>query len=666
MGDPSNWNGKLPGQFGIGIAAYYALSDNMFIQSLSRDGGKISYLIRDMKTCDNLISTNPVNLETYGTKIKLNMQKLKPSKQSKYRPEPSNVKLLSNVIEYLKLLSRFSGVDTWLTITEPIDGVESSTGRVKIGPIDPVNFVSEEVAKELTHKDYVKISNEDYDLTAVILNRDMGVRKSKYKAVTLAGMPMEKIPSGFFLEKNARAYCLQVKNERDYKPIASRDSFLDESLERLDERIEDDLINYVGTFNISTIDDYKNLKDGERMILSNIAKLKMKKPKNEKIKTALALAKLMGTHCHKYENGDCRYRLFEEILNSVYDLRNLYCLRIEDTKKIAEHEDKIIVIPPARMFKEVKKYLPNLLNLKSKSTMVKIVTPLTKFNKEEYVDEKEIDESFLRVESGAEYYAAMFREYKITIWKICEGKRGGTSIKDFIKQARKSTYSNIKGSQIIDGKCLVFTDYSAQYIKQGYFQTPHIYMNNYDLDYLQMAALLSNKKIKIKDDEYITNIISKKYGVSFYNSDMGNIIESLNKIKDEKLRKSVARFYSSAIEYDQKVMINDLESNLEKADEKPSHLAKVIYLALHMKKLYNDHWKYVLKNQRKTQENADVITEFFQGYDASWDDEELTFKMQCPFDNVSGMLERMKKIGLVSSMRDVSVDKNMTAEIVLK
>ena len=269
VGRSGNFDGTLPGQFGIGLCSYYALSDNILIESLARDDEYIAYIGREMKVFDDISSANKSKstLTTYGTKINLKMQHLEENMDMEMTPGHSNYHLLSPVIEYLKGIARFSGVATDLIITNNVsEDWTGERGKIRISCDNPKALLG----PDYTDDDFIEIHTDDYDLIAT--NGSVEIA-----ATTLAGMP---IANDLILEEHFDSYWFNVKNERDYMPTVSRDTFTAVAIRDLNAKLSQDLLDYVA-------EKYAHLDSIEKWI--NLDNMRME---------------IFLVNCHEYLNFD--------------------------------------------------------------------------------------------------------------------------------------------------------------------------------------------------------------------------------------------------------------------------------------------------------------------------------------------------------------------------
>ena len=218
LGQSGNFDGTKPGMFGVGMMAYCALSNDMLIESYSRETGEqMTFLSNGMNSFEDVSSTNKPTLNSYGIKIDLTLRISQDDIGKKDVDDESiHDKYYKPLIKLVEHMGKFSGIDTWMININADWRSETN----KIGLITPEEYLGE--------KPTISIENEDYMLDLVA---------GGHKIMTLAKMPVtndEKILASY-------GYVLQVKNERDYMPTVSRDSFTAEASKRLHTKIFADL-----------------------------------------------------------------------------------------------------------------------------------------------------------------------------------------------------------------------------------------------------------------------------------------------------------------------------------------------------------------------------------------------------------------------------------------
>ena len=219
LGRSGNFDGEKPGQFGVGMAAYFALSDNMLVETFARDGTRFVKFGHGLDGFEDVTAHNKQTLEKHGSRFTLTLRMKKTD-------EDTRRDVLNSLITRLQECACFAGIPTVLTMLTSLKGLNFDVGKHEIGPITPEEFYQK--------KPIFIIDNEDYRL-------DIGwYNKANHESMTtLAGMPINsKLELPF-------TYVLQIKNERKYKPTASRDSLTDEAVIKIKNKIYGDMINVI-------------------------------------------------------------------------------------------------------------------------------------------------------------------------------------------------------------------------------------------------------------------------------------------------------------------------------------------------------------------------------------------------------------------------------------
>ena len=357
LGRSGNFDGTLPGQFGIGFISYYALSDLVSIESYARDGDRLNQLGINGDEFVDISSRNDPTLKSFGTKISLKMQKLRQRPKKYDRRHTDHQARLIDVFLYLEDLCKFSEITTTITITEPV--TVQWQGTIKLGPLNPMREMTK-YKKNVDEDDFIVISNNDYDLIGnpFTINK-LGSSFSMNK-VMLAGMPVPLVNETLYMQGDiphndmlrneiiGRAnldrskvrihdflnlFWINVKNERKYRPTASRDNIMNEDLTVLAGKIRSDFINYVGKFeNVNTMDSWLNLNARDksfirRMITHFKEQILLKYPKTRDMLNLVALADI---RCDCNVNAKyVTFNSFEVIFKTLSDeeKENMICMQ---------------------------------------------------------------------------------------------------------------------------------------------------------------------------------------------------------------------------------------------------------------------------------------------------------------------------------------------------
>ena len=678
LGRSSNYNGKLPGQFGIGLAAYYAISDNMFLKSYSMDGGKISYLIREMDVCDNLIKTNPVSLETYGTELKFKMQhidKFGDDGESDY-----DWNALYRVTSYLEMIARFSGVNTKLTIVNEDENWEGKRGTTSIGLKDPKQLMSH--SGNLRDDQLFKISNDDYDLTAY-----KGSTWT-FRSVTLAGMPIDCNLQTLSLFDN---YHINIKNERTYRPIASRDAFTDESKTALDDKIKQDMLKWLMQFSyIKTLDEWQDIPEQIMEYILNLIQtmdiLKdmggyVRTVDEEKLVNLFKITKLARDPCRMYIDGKEKSMRLHNIMKILKNnkIEKICCLERYSEMKIKELGEYAVIIPSTENFEELCRHVKNGKEIPATKKFVKMYS-----SKDPGVpiilEEKDILDTDIRVNSEASSQAGRFKyaEWKGKEYRFFNGNGKGTYIIDFCNSAMEQMHDGVSGAEIAESmkkieETYMLVDVNEKVIdnlKQGDLKSRHVRISDDDLTTLQAACLIIQYTIKIPKRTFkheIYKILSNNYGkhvdMAFNHAHLA--IKSLDNIKGKKLREYIAEYYSNSCPYFDEAgaleIIKDIEDCIETVKDIKGAFAKILSIVVNSEKDLTMAWEHVFDRMHLDIEKVDAIVKEIGGINGMLKINEQNLKNVISYNVISQSpiigdekMDRMINIGLITKILKVT------------
>ena len=244
IGRSGNLDDSESGMFGFGRISYVGLSDVIVVETFARETDeKYLFIGKGGKV---MIPMPIPQRENYGTKIQITIRK-----------EKENEIDLFDVVEYVKNICKFLKVPVFLTVDAPLESSRKSdtieAGTTQIGPISEKEFLIEK-NKRFTDTPWIEIENKDYHLIAPYTGSNYDCEENSHSY--LIGIPIElgAIPNPGF-----PAYFLNIKNERKYSPVASRDSLDDKSKTALLEKIAKDLEEIWNNIVVNTIEDYFSL-----------------------------------------------------------------------------------------------------------------------------------------------------------------------------------------------------------------------------------------------------------------------------------------------------------------------------------------------------------------------------------------------------------------------
>ncbi len=196
------------------------------------------------------------DIQDYGTRITLTL-----------REDIS----LKNIVEAVIRVSRFSGVETHLTLEEDLEyethdgeSLPTETGRYKVAPVDfkehLLDIVKREEAsyRKLIKTVPVEIHDDDFDLYACFaVMRDSWeyVHRSYHSSgeVYLVGSPISAEISLPF-----SSWILNIKDERKYQPTADRERLSDQAITSMYEKVHEKVKEALAFLELQHVDDYIN------------------------------------------------------------------------------------------------------------------------------------------------------------------------------------------------------------------------------------------------------------------------------------------------------------------------------------------------------------------------------------------------------------------------
>ena len=253
LGVSTNFDADVPGQFGVGMAAYYCLSDVMVLESFSRETGeRFVYVGRSVESFDEVAEPGAYALEKPGVRISMTLRDYSSDGKALYE---------GDLYGYARELAAYAGVRTVFRHLEDVQYVDGgwNRGDHEIGPLDP----RKEIIRKLDadHR-FFEIDCDDYHLLLAYGDRDYccGGTRRVYR---LAGMPI----GGLDLYVGSCGMYLNIKNERKYMPTATRDTLTAEAATAIEKRIRADLAE---TFRKANVTTYAALrKSPHRALLEN-------------------------------------------------------------------------------------------------------------------------------------------------------------------------------------------------------------------------------------------------------------------------------------------------------------------------------------------------------------------------------------------------------------
>ena len=251
-GRSGNLDGSESGQFGIGKKSFRAIADSMIFETYARETNeKYSFMAKGSK----FEELPEPNLKQFGTRVSFAIKK--------------DVNL-AELAEYVSKIARFTQVKTFLHINDDLKKNPDHTeiafekGITQIGPVDPKEFLAKKLDVDTELIKWIEIDNEDYYLLMAFSSR---YRNEASMFNNLVGIPVslgekeekeyERLKQNEIPNPGFTGYILNIKNERKYPPVASRDNLKQDSFDRLEQVIKADLEKFYSKIDVRTIADYK-------------------------------------------------------------------------------------------------------------------------------------------------------------------------------------------------------------------------------------------------------------------------------------------------------------------------------------------------------------------------------------------------------------------------
>lgn len=251
-GRSGNLDGEESGQFGIGKKSYRAIADTMIFETYARESNEKYAFMAKGKYFEEI--TKP-NLETFGSRVSFAIK------------EGVN---LADLAKYVTNIAKFTQVKTYLQFTDNLKENPNHTsiafekGITQIGPVVPKEFLAKKLETEIENIQWIEFDKPDYYL---LLAFGSHYRQERPMYNNLVGIPVslgeteeseyERIKQNEIPDAGFAGYILNIKNERKYPPVASRDNLKQDSFEKLSQVIQIDLEDYFSKIDVRTIHDYK-------------------------------------------------------------------------------------------------------------------------------------------------------------------------------------------------------------------------------------------------------------------------------------------------------------------------------------------------------------------------------------------------------------------------
>tara|TARA_R110002051_G_scaffold13951_2_gene45896 strand:- start:3652 stop:6015 length:2364 start_codon:yes stop_codon:yes gene_type:complete len=273
IGTSGNLDGEEIGQFGMGFISYALLTDAVLLETWARETEEHYSML-----CDSGLKFKPIpitksndmpDMTDYGTRLTMTCN--------------DDVDFHS-MVECIKKLARFSNIPTTILLLDDVEGSYSyrrNNTIIEKGIIecksyengmemmkDKDNFKEQYMNKNGKNKlngdnqvllyDEITIDTEDYRFDGIML-----IQKTQYGAVHIMnnGSRSQTFLAGTNVDssidvKGFYDYTINIKNERKYSPVASRDSIESKSIDLLTDDVNFNVGVYMSKYNLQDMSDY--------------------------------------------------------------------------------------------------------------------------------------------------------------------------------------------------------------------------------------------------------------------------------------------------------------------------------------------------------------------------------------------------------------------------
>ena len=272
IGTSGNTDGEEIGQYGMGFISYALMTDALLMETWSRETDEHYAML-----CDSGLKFKPIPLDTtndvntmseYGTKLTMtcnddvqwaelcdNVQKL-----ARFSQIPTKLIVLDNIYGNSYRYDSNQHQD-WEKGVYELDSYKNGMEYLKDNDNTQwlKNTTNEDSEKVLFYNE-ITIDNDDYRFDGIIV-----IKSTRYGGVNMLTQRRDiplllvgtAIDSSIHI-KGMHSAIINVKNERKYSPVASRDSLDSTAIDLLQDQINNDLSTYLEKYNIETIEEYNN------------------------------------------------------------------------------------------------------------------------------------------------------------------------------------------------------------------------------------------------------------------------------------------------------------------------------------------------------------------------------------------------------------------------
>jgi len=260
MGRTTNNDENQIGQFGWGFFAIWTLADSMRLETYARETGERYGVTAKDAGSFSLLPDSEVTIQEPGTRIQLDLKK--------------DIHL-PTLVEWVERNSKYSDVETYLTITNDLIEVTNPTWNFKHTVLEKGRKRLDGTIKERLRQATaeacnsgdrilyaVEFDNPDYYFYGAIGGDDQHAHlfgNEEDREVLLLDVPIEA-PEATSLELPFTSWVLNIKNERKYPPAPDRDRFLENALKPIIDELQPLIEKRLAELNITSLDDYRRAR----------------------------------------------------------------------------------------------------------------------------------------------------------------------------------------------------------------------------------------------------------------------------------------------------------------------------------------------------------------------------------------------------------------------
>jgi hypothetical protein len=274
IGTSGNTDGEEIGQYGMGFIAYALMTDALLLETWSRETDEHYAML-----CDSGLKFKPIPLDTtndvntmseYGTKLTMTCNNdvdfselvHNVAQLARFSHVPTKMILLDNIVGYSDYYGRNDDRNqTYDKGVLECDSYDNGMDYLKSrSSYEHYKNTSHETSEPVMLYDEITIDNEDYRFDGLLI-----INKTRYGGVNIKinDRNVKMLLVGTHIDSEIRVNgmangIINVKNERKYSPVASRDSLDSKARDTLEEQLKADLTEYLSKYNIEDVDEYNS------------------------------------------------------------------------------------------------------------------------------------------------------------------------------------------------------------------------------------------------------------------------------------------------------------------------------------------------------------------------------------------------------------------------